>query len=86
MMAQQPLPAYESLQMGMPTPLQNILPSQNLSPSSAAKVGIPSIINPSEGFPAMAKSHASPESPNSLSLPQTSSPSRSSKMDIASLV
>ena len=87
-MMQQPLPAYDSLHMNMPSSMGTILPSQSLSlsPSSAHKAGIPSIIN--GGFPSMSKSHGSmgaPESPNSMSL-QTSSPPRSSKMAIASLV
>lgn len=88
MMAQQPLPAYDSLQMSIPPPMHNILPSQGLSPSSATKAGIPSILNQGGTFSSMSKSHVSPgapEAPSSLSL-QTSSPLRSSKMDIASLV
>lgn len=85
MMSQQPLPAYDSLQMSIPPPMHTILPSQTLSPSSASKLGIQSIVNAS--YPSMSKSHTSsggPDSPNSLL--QTSSPPRSSKMDIASLV
>jgi Myb-like DNA-binding protein FlbD len=88
MMSQQPLPAYDSLHMSIPPPMHSILPSQTLSPQSASKLGISSIINQTSAHSSIPKSYVPPSvpaSPNSMSL-QTSSPPRSSKMDIASLV
>ncbi|KIW02310.1 uncharacterized protein PV09_06457 [Verruconis gallopava] len=88
MMNQQPLPAYDSLQLNMQPSMHNILPPHTLSPPSASKVGISSIINGNGVPPNASRSHVSPSepsSPNSMSI-QGSSPPRSSKMDIASLV
>jgi len=84
LVAQQPLPAYDSLHMTMPQSMGGILQSQSLSlsPSSASKTGLPSLLN--GAYHSLSKPHA-PESPTSLSL-QTSSPSRNHKMDISSLV
>lgn len=84
---QQPLPAYETIQLNMPPTMHNILPSQTLSPSSASKFGISAIMNQSNDASGARShvSHGDPASPNSLSH-HTASPPRSSKMDINNLV
>jgi Myb-like DNA-binding protein FlbD len=84
--SQRPLPAYETLQLDVPLPAQKILASQASSPLSA-RVGISSILNRNDEYPSTRRQETSsnPASPVSTS-PQMTSPPRSTKMDITSLI
>jgi Myb-like DNA-binding protein FlbD len=83
---QRPLPSYETLQLDISPPAQKILASHAPSPPTA-RVGISSILNRSDEYPS-ARRHdiaSSPTSPASGS-PHMTSPPRSAKMDITSLI